>query len=113
MNSRKGDFQDTLDPFKIKDGTFILDFTTLKVLPGPNLSPRLKNLAQATIDRLKLNDAVCTEGRTEWLRPYIENEVSIHYLRRRAPFLAYEIDRQGLSQNQLRKLFRPLKKTTS
>ena len=51
---------------------------------------------QATIDRLKLNDRDCLTVREDYATDYFQGDISLGYLRRRAPFLAREIERQGM-----------------
>ena len=106
MNARKGAHEDVLDPFTIAKETFVLDFTTLQPKPGPKLSRKIVREAMATIRRLKLDDDVCIESRIGWLQLYSEKELTLGGLKKRAPFLAYEIERQGLSVKSLRKIFR-------
>ena len=106
MNARKGAHEDVLDPFTIAKETFVLDFTTLQPKPGPKLSRKIVREAMATIRRLKIDDDVCIESRIGWLQLYSEKELTLSGLKKRAPFLAYEIERQGLSAESLRKIFR-------
>jgi len=106
MNARKGDHEDVLDPFKITNETFAIDFATLRPEPGPKVSQSLTRKVDATIRRLKLDDNVCVESRADWLRLYCDKDLTLQGLRKRAPFLAYEIRRQGLPPKKLRKIFR-------
>jgi hypothetical protein len=95
-NSNKGDFEDVLDPFGVENGWFIIDFATLQVEPGPRLSSELRRNVISTISRLKLNeDQKYFDERISYLEEYgLTN--SFDFLKRRAPFLAYELERQGL-----------------
>lgn len=95
MNSRKNDYQDVLDPFEIGDDWFHLELVGYQVIPRTDLEPMDKARVQATIDRLKLNDRDCLSIRDEYASNYFQREISLDYLRRRAPFLAREIERQG------------------
>lgn len=96
MNARKNDFQDVIDPCKLNPGDFILDFPVLSISTNFNLPDLLKKQIMDTIDRLKLNDEICKQGRLEWLMPYCETVYPFEYLKRKAPFIAYELERQGL-----------------
>ena len=96
MNARKNDFQDVIDPCKLNLGDFILDFPVLSISASFNLSDSLKKQIMDTIDRLKLNDEICKQGRLEWLMPYCETVYPFEYLKKKAPFIAYELERQGL-----------------
>jgi hypothetical protein len=106
MNARKGDHEDVLDPFTIAQNTFILNLSTLSPEPGLNLSQKFIRKVKSTIRRLKLDDDVCAETRIEWLQLYSKKELTLTGLKKRAPFLAHEIERQGLSPKSLRRIFR-------
>jgi len=103
LNGCKGEHEDVLDPFTIQDGWFVIRFPSLLVTPNDNLAARTSRQVQATIDRLKLNNELtCVSGRLQWLAEYcklatdITEEIAFNYLRRRAPFIAVELDRQRL-----------------
>lgn len=97
LNTRKGDFQGIIDPFVLPKDCFILDFPSLLIKPNRQLSAPLKEKVMATIERLKLNeDDNCVKGRQDWLMPYCRNEYPFDYLKRKAPFIAYELERQEL-----------------
>ncbi|MEM9544029.1 MAG: hypothetical protein AAGA60_31660, partial [Cyanobacteria bacterium P01_E01_bin.42] len=99
MNSRKRDFLDVLDPFTLPLNCFILEFPSLVVKPNPTLSDNLKEEAIATIARLKLNqDDDCIQGRQEWLIPYCQQEYPLTFLRKKAPFIVYELERQDIAE---------------
>lgn len=108
MNARKGTSRDVLDPFDLEADTFILEFPSLMIKPNPNLPLRLTGQVKASISRLKLNETVCLDSRLGWLKEYYDGELGIGWLRRRAPFIAYEIQRQGLSVEKLKHTFRGL-----
>lgn len=97
MNSRKNDYRDVLDPFEIDDDWFHLELVGFQVIPRADLDPDVKERVQTTIDRLKLNDRDCLTLREDYATNYFQGEISRAYLRRRAPFLAREIERQGLA----------------
>ncbi len=97
LNARKGDFQDVIDPFELQPDCFILDFPSLLIKPNPNIRSPLKEKVVTTIKRLKLNeDDNCVKGRQDWLMPYCRKEYPFDYLKRKAPFIAYELERQSL-----------------
>ena len=97
LNARKGDNEDVLDPFTLEEGWFIMDFDTLTILPGPHLSEINRERVIATIKRLGLNDNdVCFEERANWLGEYITGDISFSHLKKKAPFTAKELERQGL-----------------
>jgi hypothetical protein len=97
MNSRKGNHQDVLAPFKLKPNWFIMDFPSLLIKSNPILSVAQSEQVQATIKRLKLNDDdTCVRSRKDWLLPFCKKECTFELLKRHAPFIAYELQRQGL-----------------
>jgi hypothetical protein len=97
MNSRKKNFRDVLDPFKIKEGWFTLDFSTFMIHPNPSLPAPIKKQITDTIKRLKLNaDELCIAARREWFECFSTGCMNFTLLEERAPFIAYEAKRQGL-----------------
>jgi uncharacterized protein (TIGR02646 family) len=98
LNGRKGAHEDVLDPFLVEDGWFVIDFPSMLVKPHEELSPARSRRVEATIKRLGLNDeGTCLKSRVNWLRDYCTNDISFDYLRRKAPFIVSELERQGLS----------------
>lgn len=94
MNARKRDFEDVLDPFEIRDGWFVLEFSFLQVLPTPDLDEPARGLVQATIDRLDLNDEECIRARSMYYDAYIEGGLTFAWLEQWSPFVARELKRQ-------------------
>ncbi len=96
FNARKG-IQDILDPFQLEPDWFILDFDTFMVKPNPSLAPEQKAAVQHTIDTLKLSeDEDCIELRQDYVKWFRAGEITFALLERTAPFIAYELQRQGL-----------------
>ncbi len=96
MNSRKRDFSDVLDPFTVAEGTFQLDLATGAIRPSPALDQLDFDVAQATIDRLDLDDQECRDLRTSWLQELIDGHIDKDYLRRKCPFVFREAVRQNV-----------------
>jgi len=97
LNGRKATHEDVLDPFLIEDGWFIIDFPSMLVKPSVDLSPANRQSVQASIDRLGLNDeGTCLKSRVRWMRDYCLRDITFEYLRRNAPFIVAELERQGL-----------------
>lgn len=95
FNSRKG-LHVILDPFQLAPDWFVLDFASFLIKPHPALSISQKGLVNQTISCLKLNiDEDLVLERQNWFECYYRGEISLAHLRRRAPFLAYELQRQG------------------
>lgn len=107
MNSRKGDFNDVLDPFTLQPNTFVLDIATMLVKPGKHLSVTEKQAVKATIKRLKLNDdEALTTWRAKLVLKFCDDDISMRELERLSPFVAYEINRQNYSKEQLQYIFK-------
>lgn len=96
VNSRKGAFDDILDPFEIEDDWFVLEFSFLQICPSPAIDPILRGRAQDTIDRLGLSNKECCDARAEYFDDYIAGHITFSYLERRCPFVAQEMRRQAL-----------------
>lgn len=96
FNSRKRT-RSVLDPFHLLPNWFIIDFTSLFVRPNPDLLPDEKQAVLQTIKFLKLNeDDNLVSEREAWLMDYRDGHISFDHLKKRAPFIAYELERQGL-----------------
>lgn len=99
LNGRKGDHEDVLDPFTLREGWFAIDFPSLMIFPGERLAEEEAQKVVKTINRLKLNDdEACIRDREKWLREYVIGEISFSHLKRHAPFIAYELERQELTE---------------
>ncbi len=97
-NNSKG-VKKILDPFTLKPDWFVLDFPTLKVLPNGGLLPDQKEAVKNTIEILKFNkDEECIESRGNWLMDYCSGEITFKHLEKKAPFIAYELKRQGIKE---------------
>ena len=100
LNGRKGTREDILDPFQIQNGWFVIDFPSLLVKPAQELAPGIAQSVQITIDILRLNDeGTCLQGRVAYIRAYCSGEINFLHLTKQAPFLALELQRQGLVQS--------------
>lgn len=97
LNSRKREFQDVIDPFIVQPGWFVLHFSSLHVKPGSDLDSHTKQRIISTINRLKLNDEEsCIQSRESWLIPFCKGQYPFSFLKEKAPFIAYELERQKL-----------------
>jgi len=95
MNSRKGMVSVVLDPFEVEDGWFALDLVSFQVVPGVDLAATVTRSVTDCIDRLRLNGQDCLTLRKDYAVNYWEGDISFAYLKRRAPFVAMELRRQG------------------
>ncbi|HEY0321634.1 MAG TPA: hypothetical protein VGC66_11795 [Pyrinomonadaceae bacterium] len=67
--------------------------------PENNLPDYLKTAVDDTIIRLKLNeDDTLIQERANVVQWYADEDVSFVFLEQRYPFIAYELDRQGLRE---------------
>ena len=95
-NTLKCDYQDVVDPFTLTPNSFLLDFPTLIVRVNPTLEIAKISELEKTIRRLKLNSDQFINDRSRWLEPYCLSEIDFPFLKRNAPFIAYELERQDL-----------------
>ena len=96
MNSRKRDFLDVLDPFTLAAGWFQLNLLDGSIFPNSALTAAQRKKTQATIDRLKLDDAECRELRLSHFNDFVAREITSTYFRKRSPFVWLEAQRQGM-----------------
>lgn len=95
FNSRKGT-RFILDPIDIDYGWYTLDFCSFLIKPNSDLSEENRKLVSDTIDILKLNDdeKLVTERQT-WFCDLLNGEINFDHLKKKAPFIAYELERQN------------------
>lgn len=95
INAKKGDRTAPLDPFEIGEGWFGLELVGFQVVRGPR-APRAKlGAIDETISTLGLNLRDCCQLRERYVTDYQQGDISLHYLTKRAPFVALELRRQG------------------
>ncbi len=95
MNSRKGDYDDVLDPFYLAPGLFHLELTSGQIYANPRLAVQTISIVRMTIERLGLDDPMCRESRTSYFQDYVKGEISADYLKSKYPFVWVEASRQG------------------
>jgi len=110
LNGRKWT-RTTLDPFEIQNGWFVLDFPSLLVRPASELDDNLRQRILDTIKTLKLNDEpTCRNAREEWVKDFCRisrfgtSTDALAFIRPKAPFIAMEIERQGLVDSLLTRM---------
>lgn len=94
MNSRKWEAVDVLDPFEVRDGWFVLELSSLEVLPNTALGVRRRRRVEATIARLGLNEPESIRERAGHYDDYLRGDLSFDLLKRWSPFVARELMRQ-------------------
>ena len=99
MNSYKGISAEVLDPFTIQHDWFVLEFSPMiMVKPNPTLEEPTKTAVANCIKQLKLDrDKNYLAEVESWYKMFANNEISVEVLARFAPFMAYELRRQGLA----------------
>jgi hypothetical protein len=95
-NGFKRDHTDVIDPFTLQADWFVLDVPSLQLKPHDSLRNEEAERVRLTIRRLHLNDERAIMSRQRWIRDYCDGHFGLDYLRRNAPFIAYELERQGL-----------------
>lgn len=107
VNNSKGNLTDILDPFQVQDDWFYIDIPSCLLRANPILSKELRNKIANTINSLRLNqDDSYVQERCNILMDYASGDVSIGFLERRYPFLAKEVNRQGLDRSLLKQMFK-------
>ena len=96
MNSRKGIYDDLLDPFEVENGWFHLELVTGHIYPNPGLREELKASVQTTIDRLGLDDPGNREMRARHYLEYMEGFYTAEFFKKRSPFVWWEAQRKGV-----------------
>jgi uncharacterized protein (TIGR02646 family) len=106
FNRWKHSFQDVLDPFLIGSEWFMIQFPSLQLKPNPNLTTHQKSQIDATIKRLRLNGPICIRSRNRWIKYYNQGKFDFDYLKRHAPLIAHELERQNLV-NKIKDMMKP------
>ena len=107
INSSKGNLTTIIDPFLVEDGWFHIEIPACLLKPNRDLDIDLRNQISNTINSLRLNqDDHYVQERCNILMDYARGDVSLNFLERRYPFLAKEIERQGLDSGTLRAKFK-------
>ena len=96
MNGSKSNFEDVLDPFTLKKGTFQLNLVSGAILVNTKLTIPLKTKALETVSRLKLDSPKCRRLRLRYFDKYIQQQIDAGYLQEQAPFVYLEMKRQKL-----------------
>jgi hypothetical protein len=107
VNNIKGNQSGLLDPFDVMDDWFFLEIPTCLIKANPMLDKALRSRINVTINSLNLNsDDSLVQDRCNILIEYAKGEISVGFLGRRYPFLAKEVGRQSLKQENLKALFK-------
>jgi hypothetical protein len=98
MNNIKGSTTGIADPFEVQFGWFVM------ILPGCiiNSCKSLNELdikkVDNTISALKLNSDERIEKRYSIITDYVNEGITFDFLKEKYPYIAYELERQGLRE---------------
>lgn len=105
-NSYKKNSLAIIDPFTLSPGWFRLDFPSLLTRPNETLLTADRDQVEYTIAVLKLNHSTVRESRKTWVINFSLEKFTFAYLSEEQPFVAAELQRQGLSNpTKLREIF--------
>lgn len=104
MNRNKGSHADLLDPFTMQTDTLVLNFADLRIDANRSLDPSTQQKASRSLRILRLNEPENLRIRQSRWNDYIAKvakdgipaEQAEATLRKEAPFVWYEAQRQGL-----------------
>ena len=96
LNRNKGDSEDLFDPFHVRDSWFFLDCPSCLIHPSDTLEGNRRQDVCSTIQVLKLNSNELAAERCRWLADLALDLISLDYLKREYPFLASQVERQGI-----------------
>ena len=95
INNRKGDSEDVIDPFTVRDGWFTLDMPSCLIKPAQHITREVRSAICLTIDTLRLNlDEKLVEERHRLLVSLADGHITLEYLDGHYPFLSSEVRRQ-------------------
>ena len=86
-----------VDPFNVQLGWFTLEIPSCLIVVGDGLSCEIYAQVKYTIEKLRLNsDDEYVQRRCDTIIDYINGNISFASLRRYFPFIASELERQGI-----------------
>jgi hypothetical protein len=99
INNIKSNSIGIIDPFEVKTGWFVLDFPSCYIRPLETLDKNNNEKVQNTINILKLNSYERANKRYDIIYDYIKSNISFDFLKKNYPYIACEIERQGLRED--------------
>jgi hypothetical protein len=96
VNSCKGTYdRQILDPFEVEDNWFEIILPSCQLVLTDAVPVGDRDRAQFTIKQLQLqNSEWVIEQRQEWYRMYLENELNLEGLEKKAPLIARAVKKQ-------------------
>jgi hypothetical protein len=99
MNNNKGEAIGLIDPFDVQTGWFVLVLPGCDIKPCTTLDEIDSKKVDHTINVLKLNSSERTNKRYCIIQDYINNYITFDFLKRNYPYIACELERQGVREN--------------
>lgn len=85
-----------LDPYEVEDDWFEILLPSLQLVVSTNIPPETRERAEYTLRRLHLcDDERVLRQRREWYRMYLEGELTLEGLRRKAPLIARAVEKSA------------------
>ncbi|PSB48230.1 hypothetical protein C7B67_18230 [filamentous cyanobacterium Phorm 6] len=96
LNSCKGTYdRQILDPFEVEDNWFEIILPSCQLILTDMVPTGDRDRVQFTIKQLQLqNSEWVIEQRQEWYRMYLENELNLEGLEKKAPLIARAVRKQ-------------------
>ena len=83
-----------LDPHEVEDGWFEIELPSLQLRLTDRVPAELRAKAEFTLRRLHLgDDERIVRQRSEWYRMYLDGELNLDGLRKKAPLIAQAVKR--------------------
>jgi hypothetical protein len=97
--SKRNVDEKVLDPHEVGDGWFEILLPSLQLVLTDKVPPAQRARAQHTLTRLHLrDDERVLRQRREWYRMYLDAELSLEGLRKKAPLIADAVEKQATSK---------------
>ena len=85
---------EVLDPHEVEDGWFEIELPSLQLRLTDRVPAELRAKAEFTLRRLHLgDDERIVRQRSEWYRMYLDGELNLDGLRKKAPLIAQAVKR--------------------
>ena len=105
INRRKGESEEVLDPFQVREGWFTLELPSCLIKPGQGIASDTRKAVNSTINVLGLNrDERLVEERCRLLVSLADGHITLEFLDGHYPFLSLEVGRQNAYES-LKELF--------
>lgn len=93
-SSKQAADDEVLDPHEVEDGWFEIELPSLQLRLTDRVPAELRAKAELTLRRLHLcDDERILRQRTEWYRMYLDGELNLDGLRKKAPLIAQAVAR--------------------